>query len=83
MTPKKFLAGPTTTYREWFGRGNNKKDYKRAVGKGRPPKEVYQSSDMLCLIWPTKIIVTGYDGSEYRQSFEFKRKSFEFKRSKP
>jgi hypothetical protein len=29
---------------------------------------------MLCLVWADRVVVTGYDGNEYHQTFEFDRK---------
>jgi len=73
MSPEQFLATPTVGYSDWFGSGNSHDDYREVVGEGSAPIEVFQSGHMLCLLWPDRIVITGYDGNEYHHTFEFKR----------
>lgn len=73
MTTEEFLALPNNKYSDWFGDGDGHSDYRDAVQDGPAPSEVLRSGDMLCLIWTNKVIVTGYDGNEYHQTFEFNR----------
>jgi len=73
MRAEEFLAMPPIRYSDWFGGGDSHQDYRDAVGDGRPPDEVLIERNMLLLIWPDKIVCTGYDGNEYQQSFEFQR----------
>jgi hypothetical protein len=74
MTPEEFLRAPTNTYSDWFGEGDGHSDYRKTVGEGQPPIEVLRDGDMLCLVWADRVVVTGYDGNEYHQTFEFDRK---------
>jgi hypothetical protein len=68
-----FLDTKDHKYSDWVGTGSAHQDYREAVGDGPAPDEVLVSRNMLLLVWPDRVVCTGYDGNEYQHLFEFAR----------
>ena len=62
-------------YSDWFGKGDTKEDVENVIAEHGRPQEVLMEGVgyMACVIYSDKVIVTGYDGGEYRPTFEFPR----------
>lgn len=63
-------------YIGWFGDGDTKTDVQEIVAQFGEPSEIALEADggnMTVLLYPDKIIVCGYDGSEYVHNFQFPR----------
>lgn len=62
-------------YSDWFGKGDTKDDVMEVVKQHGEPLEVLleDSGYMACVIYADRVVVVGYDGSEYCHTFEFRR----------
>ena len=59
-------------YVDLFGSGDTKSDALSIVGQFGEPLEIAeegQSDFMVALLYEDKIVVTGYDGNEYKHTF--------------
>ena len=58
-------------YADWFGSGSTRADAKRVIAEHGQPEAIFTEKDghMAALVYPNKIIVTGYDGNEHRHTF--------------
>ena len=66
---------PSRRYSDWFGSGDLHQevaDYleTNAEKEGMPLRILFDGY-MACLIYPTDVVVFGYDGNEYTHSFHF------------
>lgn len=73
---KKLTEQANKPYADWFGQGNCKDDIEKVIKQYGNPKEILlqENGFMSCVIYKDKIIVIGYDGSEYHHQFDFLRK---------
>jgi len=62
-------------YENWFGHGDVKDDVMKVMKKYGEPLEVLVEDGgfTACVIYADRVVVTGYDGSEYQVYFKFKR----------
>lgn len=67
---QKFVI-PDKPYKDWFGAGNLKQDIEEEIKDHGEPDQIYISGYQACLVYKDKIIITGYDGNEYRVGMEF------------
>jgi hypothetical protein len=58
---------PDLPYHDWFGSGNTKEDIEEVILEKGEPLKLYIDGYLGCLVYPDKVIVVGYDGSEYTQ----------------
>ena len=65
-----------TPYSDWFGKGDTKKDIQKIIEQYGEPNDICLGSKnkyMAIVLYPNRIFVVGYDGSEYKRHFEFER----------
>ena len=63
---------PSRRYRDWFGKGDTDHDLKEYLESiEETPLFIFHDAYMVCLVFPTHVVVFGYDGNEYCHSFRF------------
>jgi len=62
---------PSRRYRDWFGRGDTDVEVHEHIENHGEPLKIMFNDYMACLIYPDSVLVFGYDGNEYMQSFGF------------
>ena len=63
---------PSRRYRDWFGKGDTDQDLKEYLESiEETPLFIFHDAYMVCLVFPTHVVVFGYDGNEYCHSFLF------------
>jgi len=70
---------PSRRYRDWFGSDDLDIEIYNYLEENREengePLQVMVDGYMACVVWPDSVIVFGYDGNEYYQSFGFSLES--------
>ena len=70
---------PSRRYRDWFGSDDLDIEIYNYLEENREengePLQVMVDGYMACVVWPDCVIVFGYDGNEYYQSFGFSLES--------
>ncbi|MDO8610333.1 MAG: hypothetical protein Q7R95_07320 [bacterium] len=63
-------------YSDWFGKGDTKKDILKIIELYGEPEDILLGNEnkyMALILYPNKVFVVGYDGSEYKHEFQFER----------
>ena len=66
---------PSRRYSDWFGSGDLHEELVNYIEQSKDedgmPLRILFDGYMVCLVYPTDVVVFGYDGNEYTHSFHF------------